>query len=94
MADLMNQRREFLGWLHPGKQSDFSAMRQTLGRADLVGVAQFDALRFHELHQPFSVARDIALYFGQRGKIFAFGLAEVLSRDLRPSLCALDVIPE
>jgi hypothetical protein len=27
---------------------------------------------------------------GQSGKFFAFGLADVLSRDLRPNLCALD----
>jgi len=34
------------------------------GGADLVGVAQFNALPFHELHQPFAVAADIALHFG------------------------------
>jgi hypothetical protein len=56
--------------------------------------AQFDALRSHELHQPFAVAADIALHFGQLGKVFAFGLRDVLSRDLRPSLCAPDVIRE
>jgi hypothetical protein len=51
-------------------------------------------LRFHELEQAFAVSAHIAVYFGQGGKVFALGLADILSRDLRPSLCALDVIPE
>jgi hypothetical protein len=68
---------EFLGRLHPGKQGDFPAVRQTFSGANLVGVAQFNALRFHELHQPFAIAADIALHFGQLGKLFAFGLRDV-----------------
>ena len=53
-------------------------------------ITKLDALRFDELEQPFAVSADVALDFGQRGKFFAFGLADVLSRDLRPSLCAPD----
>jgi hypothetical protein len=49
-------------------------------------------LRFHELEQTFAVSAHVAIDFGQRRKVFAFGLGNVLSRDLRPSLCALDVI--
>jgi hypothetical protein len=47
-------------------------------------------LRFHELEQPFAVSAHVAVDFGQRRQFLAFGLADVLSRDLRPSLCALD----
>ena len=42
------------------------------------------------LNQPFAVAAHVTLDFVERGKLFAFGLGDVLSRDLRPSLCALD----
>jgi hypothetical protein len=49
-------------------------------------------LRFDELEQPLAVSAHVAVDFRQRGKVFAFGLSDVLSRDLRPSLCALDVI--
>jgi hypothetical protein len=47
-------------------------------------------LRFNELKQTFAVSAHVAIDFGQRGKFLAFGLADILSRDLRPSLCALD----
>ena len=67
MPDLVRQNGEFLGGLHPGKQRDFPAMRQALGGANLVGVAQFDVMGFHELDQPLAVAADITAYFGQRG---------------------------
>jgi hypothetical protein len=36
------------------------------------------------------VSGHIAVYFGQGGEFLAFGLTDVLSRDLRPSLCAPD----
>ena len=94
VADLVRQRGKFLGGLHPGKQGDFSAVGQALSGSDLVGVIQRDAVGFHELDQPFAVAADIALYFVQSWKVFALGLAPILSRDLRPSLCAPDVSPE
>jgi hypothetical protein len=45
-------------------------------------------LSLDELYEAFAVAAHIALYFGERGKLFAFGLDNVLSRDLRPSPCA------
>jgi hypothetical protein len=51
-------------------------------------------LGFDKLYKAFAVAAYVALHFGERGKFFAFGLGDVLSRDLRPSLCALDVIRE
>jgi len=47
-------------------------------------------LRFDELEKAFAVSSHVAVDFGQRGKLFAFSLSNVLSRDLRPSLCALD----
>jgi hypothetical protein len=69
-------------------------MRETLRGSNSLGEAKLDALRFHEPNQTFAVSADIAVYFGQGGKVFAFGLADILSRDLRPSLCALDGIRE
>ena len=84
----MGERGEFLGGLHPGKQRDLPAIRQALGRADFFRIVQCDSLSLDELYEAFAVAAHIALYFGERGKLFAFGLDNVLSRDLRPSPCA------
>src|ERR1017187_1485874 len=81
MADLVRQRGKFLGGLHPGKQRDFSAVGQTLGGSDLVGVIQRDPVGFHELDQPFAVAADIALHFGQSWKVFALRLAPIKNVD-------------
>ena len=94
MADFVYQRGKFLRWLHPGKQSDFAAVRQTFRGSNALGVVQFHALRFHELEQAFAVSAYIAFHFGEGWQLVAFGLADVLSRDLRPSLCAPDVIRE
>jgi hypothetical protein len=47
-------------------------------------------LTFDKLDEAFAVAAHVALHFSQRRKFFAFGLRDVLSRDLRPSLCAPD----
>jgi hypothetical protein len=86
----MDQRGEFLGGLHPGQQRDLSAVRETLGGCNALGEAQLDVLPFHELEQPFAVSAHVAADFGEGGKFLAFGLRDVLSRDLRPSLCPLD----
>ena len=67
-------------------------MRKTLRGSNSLGEAKLDALRFHELQQAFAVSAHVAIDFGQCWEFFAFGLADILSRDLRPSLCALDGI--
>jgi hypothetical protein len=90
VSDLMRERGKFLGRLHPGKQRDLPAIRQALGGCDVFGVVECDALAFDELYEAFPVAAHVALDFGQCGEFFAFGLRDVLSRDLRPSLCAPD----
>ena len=69
-------------------------MRQPLRGCNALGVAQFDSLRLHEIEQPLAVSVHVSVYFGERWQFLAFGLADVLSRDLRPSLCAPDVIRE
>ncbi len=69
-------------------------MRETLRGSNSLGEAKLDALRFHELEQSLAVSAHIAIDFGQCWEFFAFGLGNVLSRDLRPSLCAPDVSPE
>jgi hypothetical protein len=94
VSDLMHKSRKFLGGLHPGKQRDLSAMRETFCGSNSFGEAKLDGLRFHELEQAFAVSAHVAVYLGQSGEFLAFGLADVLSRDLRPSLCAPDGIRE
>ena len=68
-------------------------MRETLRGSNSLGETKLDALRFHELEQTFAVSAHVAVYFGQGWEFFAF-LTDVLSRDLWPSLCVLDVIRE
>ena len=67
-------------------------MRKTLRGSNSLGETKLDVLRFDELEQAFAVSAHVAVDFGQCWKFLAFGLANVLSRDLRPSLCAPDVI--
>jgi hypothetical protein len=67
-------------------------MRKTLRGGNSLGEADLDALRFHELEQTFAISAHVAIDFGQCWEFFAFGLTDVLSRDLRPSLCAPDGI--
>jgi hypothetical protein len=88
----MYERGKLLGRLHPGQQRDLPTMRETLRGSNFLGEAELDTLSFNEPEQTFAVSAHVAINFGQRGKVFAFGLSDVLSRDLRPSLCALDVI--
>ena len=90
----MDKRGELLGGLHPGKQGDLSAMRETLSGSNPLREAKLDTLRFDELKQAFAVSAHVAIDFGQSRKVFALRLGNVLSRDLRPSLCALDVCRE
>jgi hypothetical protein len=90
VSNLMHERGKLLGWLHPCKQRDLSAMRKTFRGSNSLGETNLDALRFHELKQTFAVSAHIAIDFGQSGKLFTLCLGNVLSRDLRPSLCAPD----
>jgi hypothetical protein len=53
----MHEGGKFLGWLHPGKQGDLSAMRKTLRGSNSLGETDLDALSFHELEQAFAVPR-------------------------------------
>src|SRR5467141_3923300 len=75
VSDLMHKRRELLGWLHSGKQLDLAAIRETFRGSNFLGETNLDALRFNELKQTFAVSAHVAIDFGQRGKVFAFGLA-------------------
>jgi len=68
-------------------------MREALRRSNSLGEAKLNALRFHELEPAFAVSAHAAIDFGQGWEFFAF-LTDVLSRDLWPSLCVLDVIRE
>jgi hypothetical protein len=90
VGNLMHERGKLLGGLHPCKQRDLPTMRETLCRSNSLGETDLDTLRFHELKQAFAVSAHVAIDFGQGWEFLAFGLADILSRDLRPSLCALD----
>jgi len=65
-------------------------MRKTLRGSNSLGEAKLYALGFHELEQAFAVSARVAIDFGQSWEFFAFRLANILSRDLRPSLYAPD----
>src|SRR5271165_2876540 len=56
-------------------------MRETLRGSDSLGEAKLDALRFHELEQPFAVSTHVAIDFGQCWEFFAFGLTDVKNVD-------------
>ena len=88
----MCERGKFFGRLHPGKQCDLATIRETFGGSNSLGKIKLDALRFDELKKSFAVSAHVAVDFGQSRKFFAFGLSNVLSRDLWPSLRAPDVI--
>jgi hypothetical protein len=94
VSNLMHERGRLLGWLHPCKQRDLPAIRKTLRRSNSLGEAKLNALRFYELEQAVAVSAYIAIDFGQCWEFPAFGLTDVLSRDLRPSLCPPDGIRE
>src|ERR1700733_14079421 len=73
----MHEGGKLLGWLHPCKQSDLPAIGETLRGSNSLGEAKLDALRFHELEQAFAVSAHVPVYFGECGKVFAFGLADI-----------------
>src|SRR5579864_7232107 len=81
VSDLMHESGELLGWLHPGKQLDLAAIRETFCGSNFFRETNLDALRFDELKQAFAVSAHVAVYFGQRGKVFAFGLADIENVD-------------
>src|SRR5208282_231251 len=77
----MHERGKLLGGLHPCKQRDLPAMRETLRGSNSLGEAKLDALRFHELEQAFAVSAHVAIDFGQCGEFFAFGLGDIENID-------------
>ena len=70
-----DKRGKFLGGLHPGKQRDLPAIRETLRGSNSLGETELDALRFNELKQTFAVSAHVAVDFGQCWEFFAFGLS-------------------
>ena len=74
VSDLVDERGEFLGRLHPGQQRDLFAVRETLGGLNALGEAQLDVLFVHELEQAFAVFAHVSADFGEGGEFLAFGL--------------------
>src|ERR1700678_980703 len=81
VSNLMHKRGKLLGWLHPGKQLDLAAIRETFCGSNSFGETNLDTLRFNELKQTFAVSAHVAIDFGQRGKFLAFGLADIKNVD-------------
>ena len=81
VSNLMHERGKLFRWLHPGKQRDFPAIRETLRGSNSLGETKLDTLRFHELEQSFAVSAHVAIDFGQCWEFFAFRLANVENID-------------
>src|SRR5271165_4882481 len=77
----MHERGKLLGRLQPWKQRDLPAMGKPLGGSNSLREGKLDALRFHELEQTFAVSARVAIDFGQRWEVFAFGLSDVKNVD-------------
>src|ERR1700733_1921003 len=81
VSNLVHERGKLLGGLHPCKQRDLPAIRETLRGSNSLGEANLDPLRFYELQQAFAVSAYIAIDFGQCWEFFAFGLTDVKNVD-------------
>ena len=86
MRHFVNQRGELLGLRLARKQSNLAAVGDSKGRGDLLVEFQLDVLLREKCNHPVAVfahfAGDVVLKLRQ---FRTFGLAEVLSRDLRPA---------
>ena len=86
VCELMDKGAELLGCALAGEDGDSTAVAHPQRWRDALFELKPDALGGDEVEQPFAVLSDIALYsFGKLGKICAVGLADILSRDLRPA---------
>jgi hypothetical protein len=90
MGDLMHQSRELLGGGQARKQRNVAAGRDTSCGCYVGGMDDCDGLPCQPDRQAFAETHDVALDLGQMRQVVSGGLADILSRDLWPSLCALD----
>jgi hypothetical protein len=84
----MEQGGEGFGLRLSGKNGDASAVAQAKRGGDLLGKDKFDALTLNERKQTVVVLTHVAVYLAHGGKLDAFGLLHILSRDLRPGFYA------
>ncbi|SRR5258705_8138752 len=94
MRDLMHQSGKLLGGGQVRKQRNLAAGRDASGGCDVNGMHDRNGLPCQPCRQAFAKTNHVALDLGQMGEVVSGGLADILSRDLRPSLCAPDVIRE
>ena len=95
MRQFMHKRCQCFGRLHVGQNANQAAIRHASCGCNLVGVFQLDSLGRRKVGQLVQFVAYFALERAAKVWQFcAFGLAHILSRDLRPSLCALDGIRE
>jgi hypothetical protein len=82
----MDQSRKFLSWRPTGQDSDLASVAHAQRGSDALLELKLDALCEDEIDQPLPVLADIARdALGQFGKLLAFRLRDILSRDLRPA---------
>lgn len=81
----MDERRKLFRLGLSGQQDNSAAVAHAHCRSDVLVELKRDALLRDEVDQPLAVLSCIALHRGVLGKLCAFGLAQILSRDLRPA---------
>jgi hypothetical protein len=87
----MHKRCQRFGWLHVRQDANQAAVRHAPRGCNLVGVFQLDSLGSREVGQLVQfVANFTRKGAGEFWQFRAFGLDNILSRDLRPSPCAPD----
>jgi len=91
MRRFMNQSDEFLRLCLARKQGDLAAVAHAQCRCNPFVELKRDVLLCEKINEPGTLLADFAGDFVlELRQVFALGLRHVLSRDLRPSLCALD----
>jgi len=73
-----------------GDQCDLSAVADSLRGGDALVVLKLDALLLHKINEAVMVGANLTRNLGRFREICAFGLGNILSRDLRPRLYPLD----
>ena len=82
----MNQSRKFLCRCLTGKDGDLAAVAHPQCGRDGIFELKLDALGNDEVEQAFAVLAYLSgSALGELGKLCAFGLAYILSRDLGPA---------
>jgi hypothetical protein len=91
MRQLMDERAELFGLRLTGQECDPAAVAHLQRRRNALAKGKLDALFLHECEKTFTVLAYVAADLAYGGKLCAIGLADILSRDLRPAWAWLGV---